>query len=75
MRGMKHVSLWLRGWWLRDAVEGWLRLRWRWLVRVVEGREGVTWWRVNDRSFVFVVVVPAVVGVGVMRVVEGERHG
>lgn len=61
--GMEHVGLRLRGWWLRDAVER------RWRVA-----EGVSRRRVNGGSFV-VVVVPAVVGVGGVRVVEGERHG
>ena len=62
MRGVEHVGLGLRGWWLRSAVEWWGRL----LVRV---GEGVSRRRVSGTSFV-VVVVSAVVGVA-----EGKRHG
>lgn len=56
---------------MRLTVEGWLR-------RVIEGREGGSWWRVRG-GFFFVIPTVVVVGVSDVRVmvamVEGELHG
>lgn len=75
MRSVEHVGLWLMWlwwwWWVRLTVEGWLR-------RVIEGREGGSWWRVRG-GFFFVIPTVVVVGVSDVRVmvamVEGELHG
>lgn len=90
VRCVEHLSLWLRWWWLVDAVEGWMGwwwlvdavegwmwlLWWWWWMRVVVVKGGVCWWRVI-RGF-FIVVVSPVVVVGDVRVmmalVEGELH-